>query len=290
MELVELGYLLVGASETGTWRLFAEQVVGAMTLDGPQRSLYVKIDERAFRIAVLPGQRAGLRVCGWMVPNVRAFRAARESLQAEHIAIAQGDAAGASLRQVQDYFSFQDPAGHVHEIAWGPISDFRPFVSPTGVSGFVTETLGLGHIALTAPEHFDEQIAFWVRPDRFGVSDILNVPGPKGRARVSFLHCANERHHSLAFGEIDYPGGCIHIMLEVQTLDDVGRCLDRLAQQGGKPSMTLGRHVNDEMVSFYMRTPADFMLEIGCGGKRVDWSKNVVFETTRGSHWGHHPL
>ena len=58
MELVELGYLLVGASETGTWRLFAEQVVGAMTLDGPQRSLYVKIDERAFRIAVLPGQRA----------------------------------------------------------------------------------------------------------------------------------------------------------------------------------------------------------------------------------------
>jgi len=83
------------------------------------------------------------------------------------------------------------------------------------------------------------------------------------------------------------PGGCIHMMLEVAGFDDVGRCLDRVAANNVKIASTLGRHVNDEMISFYMRTPGGFSLEYGCGGKQVDWCEHVVFETTRGSHWGH---
>ena len=51
---------------------------------------------------------------------------------------------------------------------------------------------------------------------------------------------------------------------------------------------TMGRHVNDDMFSFYMYTPSGFAIEYGAGGKQIeDWSKMKVFETTRGSHWGH---
>ena len=50
---------------------------------------------------------------------------------------------------------------------------------------------------------------------------------------------------------------------------------------------TLGRHVNEEMVSFYMDTPGCFALEYGCGGKQVDWRNHVAFESTRGDDWGH---
>ena len=35
-------------------------------------------------------------------------------------------------------------------------------------------------------------------------------------------------------------------------------------------SATLGRHVNDKMLSFYMKTPGGFDVEFGCEGLQVD--------------------
>ena len=52
-------------------------------------------------------------------------------------------------------------------------------------------------------------------------------------------------------------------------------------------SATLGRHCNDQMISFYMKTPGGFDLEYGFGGLTVDWSKHAVFEATKVSQWGH---
>jgi len=287
MKIVELGYLLVGAPDISEWRNFGENVLGAMMVDGPDGALYMKIDERKFRIAILHGQDNGLRVSGWLVPNQDEFGIARSELQAAGVTIADGDATGAALRHVQDYFAFKDPAGHCHEIGWGPISDFAPFASPVGVSRFVTENLGLGHVVLAAPEGFDAVYDFWTQTCGFALSDILKLPMPQGHARVSFLHCGNPRQHSLALGEIPFPGGCIHIMLEVGNIVDVGRALDRVEAHGAKLFATLGQHVNDDMVSFYVMTPGGFPLEYGCGGKQVDWSRHVAFETTRGDIWGH---
>ena len=288
MDIVELGYLLVGAPETSEWRHFGRDVVGAMVQDGPDGSLYLKLDERASRLVVLPGQDNGLLACGWLVASEGHFAKAKESFAKDGVTIVEGTPSGADLRRVQDYFTFQDPGGITHEIAFGPISDFTPFVSPIGVSGFVTGEQGLGHIALAVRDNYDAVRDFWDRPGRFGVSDILRVPGPNGIAQVCFLHCANPRQHSLALGELAVPGDCIHIMFQVATMDDVGRCLDRVHRHGIRLTATLGRHVNDEMVSFYMRTPAGFSLEYGAGGREVcDWSKKVFFETTRGSDWGH---
>jgi len=64
-------------------------------------------------------------------------------------------------------------------------------------------------------------------------------------------------------------------------------CLDRIQAHKIPMVATLGRHVNDEMISFYVQTPGGFALEYGVGGKRVDWKDHIVFETTRGSDWGH---
>jgi len=288
MEIRELGYLLVGAPAVDEWRTFATEVVGAMAVDGEDGVLYIKTDLRAYRVAVIPGQANGLIASGWLVAGPEAFAAARAGLAAEGVALEDGDAAAAKLRRVQAFFAFQDPAGHRHEIAWGPISDYTPFVSPVGVSGFVTEDMGLGHVVLSAVETFDKTLEFWTKPGRFALSDILHLPIPGATPpRVYFLHCANPRQHSLALAEMPVPGGCVHIMLEAKTLDDVGRCLDRATQRGVKFVATLGRHVNDEMISFYIATPGGFALEFGCGGKQMDWREHIPFETTRGSDWGH---
>ena len=289
MTIKELGYILVGAPSVEEWREFATETLGAMVADGPDGVLYVKIDERAFRIGVLPGHGNGLHASGWLTTDGAAFEQAKQALERDGVEIRSGEPAGARIRCVQDYFGFRDPAGHWHELAWGPISDHTRFASPIGVSGFVTGGMGLGHVVLTAPDNFEEAVAFWVRPGRFAISDILHVtlPNETIRRRVYFLHCDNPRQHSMAFGELPVPGGCIHIMMEVRTLDDVGRCLDRVKARGIAITATLGRHVNDEMISFYFRTPAGFAIEYGAGGKQMDWSRHVPFETTRGSHWGH---
>lgn len=289
MTIKELGYFLVGAPDVEEWRQFATGILGAMAIDGPDGALYLKIDERAFRIAVLPGRENGLGACGWLAPDPLAFEEARQALLRDGTEIQPGDADGARLRCVQEYFGFRDPADHWHELAWGPISDHAPFASPIGVSGFVTAGLGLGHVVLAAAGAFDETLDFWVRPGRFALSDILHVTMPHDeiKRRVHFLHCDNPRQHSLAFGEIPMPGGCLHIMLEVASLDDVGRCLDRVKAAEIAITATLGRHVNDDMTSFYFKTPAGFAIEYGTGGKQMDWSNHSAFETTRGSHWGH---
>jgi hypothetical protein len=46
-------------------------------------------------------------------------------------------------------------------------------------------------------------------------------------------------------------------MLEVNSFDEVGRAYDRMLKHKTKLMATLGRHVNDQMISFYMATPVD---------------------------------
>ncbi|MCY1517455.1 Iron-dependent extradiol dioxygenase [compost metagenome] len=105
--------------------------------------------------------------------------------------------------------------------------------------------------------------------------------------RIHFLHCNNARHHSLALFECPIPSGCVHLMVEVDSFDEVGRALDRVQAHGVKLSATLGKHTNDEMTSFYMQTPGGFDLEYGSGGKVMDWQRHTAFESTVVSHWGH---
>ena len=50
---------------------------------------------------------------------------------------------------------------------------------------------------------------------------------------------------------------------------------------------TLGRHANDHMISFYVRTPSGFDIEYGTGGLTVDDATWVARHTTAHSVWGH---
>jgi hypothetical protein len=76
-------------------------------------------------------------------------------------------------------------------------------------------------------------------------------------------------------------------MVELFSLDDVGQSYDIALSQQERVSVTLGRHTNDLMTSFYARTPSSFMVECGWGGREIDptWQP---FELTDGpSLWGH---
>ncbi len=83
------------------------------------------------------------------------------------------------------------------------------------------------------------------------------------------------------------PTGIVHLMVEVEESDDVGLCLDRALRRNVKMSATLGRHINDKMLSFYIKTPGGFDIEFGCEGLEVEDQNWVARESTAVSLWGH---
>lgn len=284
-----LAYVVAECSDLARWKTFAEGVLGMMTAPGPDGTLYVRMDERQFRIAVQPGQRDGYVASGWEVLDQAAFDDALRELQAAGVKVKLEDEACCARRCAQQVASFSDPSGNRHELVWGFQSDFTRFVSPAGVARFVTGTMGAGHVVLPATE-FAKTLAFFTDVLGFGTSDMYNFrpPGTEGVVLpIRFLHCGNARHHSLALAGFPVESGCVHLMVEVEDMAEVGRALDRVAAHDALLTATLGQHTNDRMTSFYVRTPSNFDIEYGYGGLVVDWHEHVVHEFTKVSLWGH---
>ena len=95
------------------------------------------------------------------------------------------------------------------------------------------------------------------------------MPEGAPEARVIFMHADNPRQHSLALYNQPHPAGVVHLMVEVGTLDEVGMALDRVKQAGLPLLATLGRHINDNMCSFYVLAPGGIAVEYGYDGLLV---------------------
>ena len=139
-------------------------------------------------------------------------------------------------------------------------------------------------LQLAAMHAFYQRLGF-ADTDEMWLAMSPNPADPK--LGIHFMHAACRRHHSLALAGMPAPSGCVHIMLEARTLDDVGYALDRCVAAGAHISSSLGKHSNDLMVSFYVRTPAGFDLEFGCDGLQPEWSTWVPTQSVIGDLWGH---
>jgi len=287
IDIRALSYIVAEHSELAAWRAFGEQVLGTEVRESPRGDVWLKMDERTCRFIVQQGECSRYLASGWEVADAGAFEAARTQLEQAGVVVRAATPAERDTRCCIDMLWCLDPSGNRHEIVLGFKSDFRRPVSPTGTT-FVTADLGMGHTALPAT-NFDATAAFLREVMGFGLSDFMvhrAAPGGPG-ARIMFLHCNNARHHSLAIAEMPAASGCVHVMIEVPDIDEVGRAMDRRQRGGAKLMATLGRHVNDRMISFYLLSPSGFAIEYGCGGLLCDWRRNVVHETTAVSLWGH---
>lgn len=287
-EIRALSYFVAQIDNVQKWQHYAENVLGMMTSATADGGLYIKMDERPFRMLVIEGAENRYLASGWELAGKGAFDAMLAKLDTLGIQYQLADTAFCAQRGVNEAALLEDPAGNRHELTWGYLSDCAPFVSPQGVPRYLTGDMGLGHAVLPAP-NFDECATFYREVLGFEISDIFNFrPDPNGPAiRIHFLHCGNARHHSLAIAEYDVPSKCVHVMVEVDSMTEVGRAHDRRQAHGVPLSATLGQHLNDRMTSFYMKTPSGFDLEYGWGGLQVDWERHTAFEFTKVSIWGH---
>ncbi|WP_326569810.1 VOC family protein [Amycolatopsis rhabdoformis] len=292
MSISSLGYLRIEATDIAAWRVFALKVLGLVEGTGPNPdALYLRMDDFPARLVVVPGQADRLAGVGWEAANAAEVDDIRTRLAAASVPYKEGTPDELADRRVAELITFADPSGTVLEVFHGVALQHRRVVSPYG-HHFVTGAQGLGHVVLST--HDDAAaLAFYRDILGFRLRDSMRLPpqlvgrpadGPP--AWLRFFGC-NPRHHSLAFLPMPTPSGIVHLMLEVETTDDVGLCLDRAHRREVPLSATLGRHVNDLMLSFYLKTPGGFDLEFGCEGRQVDDTTWLARESTAVSLWGH---
>jgi 2,3-dihydroxybiphenyl 1,2-dioxygenase len=280
MRVQALGYVGFGSSDLDDWRQFGTGLVGLQAVERSPSLLTFRMDDRKQRIVVDRAMPDGERFFGWEVTDAAALAALAARLEKAEVEVVAEPQSLADKRCVRSLISFHDPAGNRLEAFHGAQSDATPFVPGRSISGFRTGPLGLGHAVLTV-ERIDAVMPFYVDVLGFGLSDYMQKP-----FRAYFFH-VNARHHSLALIETGR-NGMHHLMVELFSLDDVGQSYDVALSQQDRVGVTLGRHTNDLMTSFYARTPSAFMIECGWGGREIDPPNWQPFELTDGpSLWGH---
>ena len=278
-----LAYLGFNSPNAQDWTDFGPNVLGLQLTDpGPDGALRLRMDDAAWRLAIAPGDTDDLAYIGWAVADPDALSAAIEALTAAGVDVHTDDALAAD-RSVDGLAWFTDPFGFRHELVWGQHRAGTAFEPGRPISGFVTGDQGLGHVVLIVPD-LDAATAFFVDTLGFRHSDDIDMG-----FTVRFMHC-NPRHHTLAMTSIPGMVGVHHVMIEVADVDDVGRAYDIVQQRGIPLPMSYGRHTNDEMTSFYVRTPSGFEIEYGSGGRVIATTQPwPVGHYDAMSFWGHHP-
>jgi 3,4-dihydroxy-9,10-secoandrosta-1,3,5(10)-triene-9,17-dione 4,5-dioxygenase len=307
MKVKSLGYVVVSSTDLAKWSDYGTQVIGMQqsTSMADNGSVYLKMDQRTFRYQIVHGEYDGLMFSGWDIGSEADFIACIDDLEARGISLEKiDDQAQLTARAVSALVRLADPSGNQLELYWSAadLTSDGDFTSPLDVQGFVTtadngDDMGLGHVVLHAPTDFEGVHEFY-QALGFTDADITDMSGA-GMGKIYFMHC-NKRHHSLALWSWGAPSpetdfapspeskapGCVHLMAEVKSLGEVGSCLDRVNEREIAVLSSLGEHINDEMVSFYMLTPGNFALEFGHDGIQLDDNWQTT-HNTEASKWGH---
>jgi 2,3-dihydroxybiphenyl 1,2-dioxygenase len=283
MDIQGLGYVGVRAKSLEDWTSYATRFLGMQLTDKSAKSLALRMDDRKQRVVVDEDGGEGVGYFGWEVADAAALETLAARLERAGVAVARGARSLADERRVKDLIVLADPLGNRVEIFHGAETAAETFKPGRSISGFRTGPLGMGHVVLHV-EDVDDAVPFYRDVLGFRLSDYMVRP-----FNAYFFH-ANPRHHSIAFIETGR-SATHHLMVELFSLDDVGQGYDLALGEEGRIGVTLGRHINDEVTSFYANSPSGFMVEYGWGGRLIEVEHWQPEEITWGpSMWGHDRL
>ena len=287
MEIHSLGLVRLGSTRVDEWRSFAPDVLGMPAGDGPDGSLLLRMDERPYRIAIVPSDADRVLASMFEVRDRTTFDIAVRELEQAGVAVKQGSADEAAVRQVESFVSFDDPNGNPIEIFFSQAVDGLSAQLPHG-GAFVTGALGCGHVVLPSAD-LDAGFDFYTKVMGFRHRDSMAFQLPDGnRLRLRFIGC-NPRHHTIALTASQSPQGLRHMMIEADSIKTFGRTYAR-AREAGVLKTELGQHSNDEVLSFYLFCPGGYEIEFGVHGRQVDDRSWLTRDLTSLSHWGYWPV
>lgn len=278
-----LGYVIVRSSMVEEWSRLASGVLGMSVEYGEDGSLAIRMDERVARFIVESPRLGRPEVTiGWECRGEKEWHEVASTLEKDGITIQDENREGLLCRES---FACLDPNGVECEFFYGGCVDpAQKFVSPVGAS-FVTGDQGMGHVTLAVTD-CQASLGFYENLLGFQVRETKTVRGK--HLAWAFLS-PNSREHCIALMSREKTQ-LLHVLVEVSDIDTVGRAMDQCLDGIAPLRFSLGRHWNDEMLSFYVRTPSGFDIEYGCGGRRVDvstWTRREQGGSGRVSLWGH---
>jgi 2,3-dihydroxybiphenyl 1,2-dioxygenase len=285
VQVTELGYMGIGVSKPDEWKNFAALIVGfELNDDGERDRFYLRMDYWHHRLVVHSNGSDDLEYLGFRVAGPDEFAEMQHQLSEAGIKYRIGSEDEAAERHVLEVMKLNDPGGNPIEIFHGPeIQSGKPFYPGRRMHGrFKTGTGGLGHCIIREDDVAAARRFYMLLGMRGGVEYKIRI-GKQVVAPV-FMHC-NERDHSVAFGIGPQKRRLNHIMLEVENLDDVGLTHELVRQQKIPVEITLGKHSNDHMFSFYFRNPSGWMFEYGWAGRPSTYQSEYYVEDV----YGHHP-
>jgi 2,3-dihydroxyethylbenzene 1,2-dioxygenase len=283
VQVTELGYIGFGVKDLSAWKKFATNILAMEVVDDRDRC-YLRMDYQHHRIVLHSDPSDDLMYMGFRVAGPGEFRAMQSQLREAGVAFRVGSEEEAGERQVLEVMKLHDPDGNPVEIFHGPHVQFsKPFHSGRGMHGrFKTGSGGLGHCIIREkdPE------AAWRFYTQLGMRGGVEYKVRAGDHTIApiFMHC-NERDHTVAFGVPNAARRFNHLMIEVDNLDDVGLTHEIVRREKIPVHITLGKHSNDHMFSFYFETPSGWMLEYGWGARNATYQSEYYSEDL----YGHAP-
>ncbi|MDH6522732.1 2,3-dihydroxybiphenyl 1,2-dioxygenase [Streptomyces sp. SAI-135] len=277
MGIRKLGYVGLNVTDVEAWTDLLGRTLGigvTTAKSGTEEIGLAELDEFKYRVALYPSAEDTPRHVGWIVDTPRELDRLTARLTDAGFTVEDGSAEEAELRGATHLRWFTDPVGYRVELAIGEAKARTSVARPDGTN---PGTTGLGHFVLASPK-LAELRELYESVLEFKLTD-YRAPG------LYFFRC-NSTHHNIALANADRPS-IHHLEFEHDSIDDVGRSYDRAKANGAPISISLGRHMNDKAISFYVQNPSGFHLEIGCGGIEVgdDW---VPHDFGVSDVWGHH--
>ncbi|MBC7285737.1 biphenyl-2,3-diol 1,2-dioxygenase [Hoeflea sp.] len=267
--VTELGYLGLSVSDLDAWRAYATEVAGMECFDeGEGDRLYLRMDLWHHRIVLHGNGNDDLAYMGWRVAGSIEFEEMQGKLHAAGVPFSVASEAEAKERRVLGLLKLTDPGGNPTEIFFGPQVDVhKPFHPGRPMfGGFVTGSQGLGHCILRQDEDVSAAVRFYeLLGLRGGVEYHLELPNGMV-AKPYFMHC-NDRQHSVAFGLGPMEKRINHLMFEYTELDDLGMAHDLVRQRKIDVALQLGKHANDQALTFYCANPSGWLWEFGWGAR-----------------------
>lgn len=284
--VTEFSYIGIHSQHLEGWKSFAIKMLGMQIGEHAESWLSLRMDDKRYRLFIERGDREDLAFSGFSCSSSDDFNCILDRLRKTGNRVDRGDQSLAALRGVARLAATTDPIGNRVELVLGFEDAAEPFHSEVLKSRFVTGVGGLGHEFLMDQGKRDELLA-WYQLLGFRISDYIREDiAPGVIADAVFMHC-NARHHSVAWANMPFPKRLHHLMIEVADVHDVGLAYERCMNAGREFEMTLGGHPNDEMFSFYVRTPSGFNVEYGYGGRLIDDANWTVRQYDHLNTWGH---
>jgi extradiol dioxygenase len=253
-------------------------------------SVYLTMDDSEYRIAVHPGEVDRMSYIGVELKDKWAWESAIETLRSSGFEVTVGDAELEAQRGCYGVAQFLDPAGWPHELVYGHSFTTGGWLPGRAHAGFRSDAYGLGHTVLVTDD--------LVKTEAY-CKDVMGykwyIQGLRKGAATFWRFKNSNLSHNIAYGLNpghkygDTATSVPHIGVYCNTLDDVGIAWDITQERNPEGIvMTLGRHMQDPVVSFYSKTPAGFTIEY-IWGEDLEIPDDTYVErrATKLSVWGH---